>query len=98
MTFTITQEAFDVVPEKSGFFGKSKPAPFGLDALEVGNSAFIPLTAFPAAERDAQISTSKGCSRLGSYITSMFKGHRDLKGRKIAFRREGLGVRVYRLS
>lgn len=96
--FIITPEKFDVIPPKTQSFRKSKPAPFGLDTLMPNESAFIPFTANPAADRLAGKSTSKALSYLSSYLHGRYKLHHKLKTHKIVIRREGLGIRIYRIT
>ena len=95
MTFTITPEDAVPIPPKHS---DGAPAAFGLDTLQVGKMAFVPVSAHPKAAEIAKTSMAKAVMRLGSYIHMHFKAHRALKGRTIVTRRHGDGVRVWRTA
>ena len=95
MTFTITQEDAVPIPPKIAI---GAPAAFGLDTLEVGKMAFVPVSAHPNAAKYAITNMSKGVNTLGTYVHTHFKVHRDLKGRVITVRRYGDGIRIWRTA
>lgn len=86
------------LPEAQRGIHAARPAPFGLDRLEPGDSAHIPLSAHDTSAAKARESTAKGLTSLRSYIFTSTRSHRDLKGRKFATRNDGLGIRIWRLS
>ena len=95
MTFTITPEdAVPIPPKRSD----GAPAAFVLDTLQVGKMAFVPVSAHPIAAEIAKTSMAKAAMRLGSYIRMHFKANRTLKGRTIATRRHGDGIRIWRTA
>ena len=95
MTFTITPEDAAPIPPK---IAQSAPVAFGLDTLEVGKMAFVPVSAHMRASEIAKTSMAKATARLGAYVHMHFKAHRDLKGRVITIRRYGDGIRIWRTA
>jgi hypothetical protein len=93
MTFTPTIERGLPIPPSKFGNRKAGPAPFNLDRLEVGDSAFIPIAAYPKAVEK----NGSGLAYLQTCIGARLRGHRDTKDRKFVTRRSGDGVRVWRI-
>ena len=67
MTFTITQEDAVPIPPKHS---DGAPAAFGLDTLQAGKMAFVPVSAHSATAEIAKTSMAKATMRLGLFPTS----------------------------
>ncbi len=96
MTFQITIDKGVAIPPRTYGGRTPQPAPFGLDRMQVGDSAYIPVTAQPTAAKKPTAKERVG--ELQSYLSGRCKDHRDLKSGKWTIRANGEGVRIWRVA
>lgn len=97
-TFRPTFETGVPIPASKFGSGRSRrEMPFALDALDVGQSAFIPVAAWDNARKNTVTPFLKNPrEHLQNYLTSTLRTHRSVKGRKFVTRQQADGVRVWR--
>lgn len=76
---------------------KRGPVRFALDLLEVGQSAFIPLSAWQA-ETSSKRRHAKPLNNMQTSLCTHLRKHPALKGRKFVTRQISDGIRVWRVE